>query len=292
MRWLFLANAAIAVLIAGAFDASIKAEAQKAVRRVGKIFFGIGIVALCISVTLLIVNVLASESIISSLHAYFDAHMYAQTSGLPLEHYHDRISGMWRELVLDFSLLSPRFLFALIGVFLTGWWFWRRKITERALVALIIISILPLLFFYHPKEGRSHIADIAEMYASAHLNDQGYVMPVMPGLADFSVRTTQFGDTPEERLRYQLALLLPNRHSLINVRSLDFYQPIQPSRMGRLLAAIGSEVAPAPQEERVAFAQGSIEDRIDSILRRSCHTPWPEGGPAGGRSQGSARHEV
>jgi hypothetical protein len=144
----------------------------------------------------------------------------------------------------------------------------RRSSQALLIIALTIFTSIAPLFFYHPHTSRAAIDHVQALYRESQI-DQNVVMPVMPALTDFLVRSTQFGDHEEERVPYQLGLLMPNTQALLGIHSIDFYQPIQTSRMGRLLAALGSDSAPAPDSERLALQNIPLDEKIRTIAKRT-----------------------
>lgn len=270
-RWLFLGNACIAFIAASASD-GIGGGQKRFVRGTGTAWLAIGAAVAALSGIVLLVDALAGSAIIAAAQRYFDAHLFAQTSGLPLDHYHRAIARLWQESVAQASPLSPRFLFPLLGLLLTGWTF--RTVLPRArqgeTVALLLLSvatILPPFFFLYPKTSPRFLDEARRLWSEAGIGSSS-VMPVFAGIADQTVRTGVVGDDPAERVRYHPGILVPNTQALVGIRSIDFYQPIQPRRMARLLAALGSNAAPAPVDERLSFAKLPLEEKLRMFAER------------------------
>lgn len=269
-RWLFIGNACVAFIAACAAD-DVAAGRLRFVRGIGRTMLTIGIAAAAMSAAVTFVDIVFGDAIIGAAQRYFDEHLYAKTSGLPLDHYHRHIARLWHDAARNVSPFSLRFLLPLAGLLLTGWVVRTRLMHSGRklplLVFLTIISLLPSFFFLHPKASFHHLADARGTWSSARIGD-AYVLPLLSGIADQTVRTGVYGDLPAERVRYQIGLLVPNTHALAEVRSIDFYQPIQPRRMGRLLAALGSSSAAAPAEERLTIAKLPLEEKIAVFMER------------------------
>ncbi len=273
-RYFYIANAAAAAIIAVAFDQTFSEKWRRTRRCIGAIWLGIGSLFLCIAVALTIVRFFAFQTILQKLLILFDTKFYAQTSQLSLDHYHAYIERIFMQFFDAFSLASPLFLIPLILIFITGWSLRsslseKRPVFSRTLLAFLLVtgSLWPL-FFYHARGDKQDIQEVAAMQEMEILRQGGYVLPVMPGLADFLLRTTPYGDIPEERLRYQLSLLVPNTHAMLGIASVDFYQPIQSRRMFRILALLGDEIASAPEDERLAVAKIPIAEKIEILASR------------------------
>lgn len=269
-RWLLVAYACLGVITAVAADDVLMGKLRY-VRGTSKVLLSIGITAAIGSVVVTLVDIFAGVSIIATAQNYFDAHIYAQTSGLPIEHYHRHIAQLWTQSVEHASLFSPRFVVPLIGLLITGWVmlriFPRTQQKSFLLAALSVASLIPSFFFYHPRSSYVEFEESKRIWSTANLGD-AYVLPLFPGIADQAVRTGVVGEVAEERVRYQIGLLVPNTQAIAEVRGIDFYQPIQPRRMGRLLAALGSNAAPAPVTEKLALASIPLEEKIDVFMRR------------------------
>ncbi len=269
-RWLFIGNACVAFIAAGTAD-GIQAGRLRYVRGVGSAFLLIACVAAVGSFLATVADVFFGEAIVRAGQRYFDAHLSAQTSGLPLSHYHRHIANLWQLGTGQLSPLAPRFMLPLLALFLTGWMLRAvvPKLSSRlpALALLTILSLLPPFFFYHPRVPAYLIRELRAVWSSAGLGDAP-VLSVFPSIADQLERTGVVGDLPEERVAYQLGLLVPNTHALVGVRSIDFYQPIQPTRMARLLTALGSQHAPAPLPERLVLAKIPLEAKLRLFMDR------------------------
>ena len=270
-RWLFVAHACVAVIVAITADDIAKGK-LRFVRSVGTALLTIGILTTFASFLTNLIDALWAPRIIQQAQQYFDTHLFAKTSGLPLEHYHRTIENIWHQNVLQLSLTNLRFIFPVVGLLLTGWALryemQRKKLHHLGiLAALTIVSLLPSFFFHQPKAPVKHLTEARAVWADANLGD-ARVLPLFSGLADQLVRTSIRGDLPEERLRYQIALLVPNTHALVGVRSVDFYQPLQPIRMARILAALGSSAATGPKNEHLILEKMSLEQKIQIFLQR------------------------
>lgn len=272
-RYLFIGHAAAAVIIAVAFDRVTTGDWRSQRRAVGTVFLWIGGLFSLVGFFLTVPQSFGMRALIRLSQAYFDTHLLSQTSGLPLEHYHAYIESAWQQLFQSFSLLSPVFVVPLLLTLCAGWMFrwgfdrWNAQTTRTLLALLAVTGSVWGLFFYHPRARRSDLAEVQALTAIDALHEE-YVLPVMPGLADFLQRSKAFGEDPSQRLRYQLGLLMPNRHALLGIPSLDFYQPLQPTRMSRLLAALGSNAAIAPEGEHLFSASLSLEEKMRAIAKR------------------------
>lgn len=273
-RWFLLAYAALGVLAADGFPLLLHDMRHGMLRFVPRLFGVLAVVAATASIGLTVLDVLWGEGIVAALQAYFDEHLFAQTSGLPLEHYHRHIVGMWRQLIDSFSLLSVRFALPFAGLLATTAMLFSRSFHEKsararqaAWCAVFLCGLFPIFLLYHGRGDPRDIARIAALYARTPVAE-GPVLPFMPAFADFLERTSVRGERTEERLPSMLGLLVPNVQALLGIESIDFYQPIQPTRMSRLLAALGSDSAPAPVEERLTLHGGSVDERVEALRKR------------------------
>lgn len=268
-RWLLLAYACAGGLAALGTAALLHHPSSRSVARIGRLLLGVGIVAAGAGVFVSVLDAAAGERVVAALQRYFDAHLAGRTSGLPAEHYHRHIAFLWGQLVANLHPLSLRFGLPLGALLATATVLLRPALPARRawLAALLVGGLFPLFPLHHPRGAAAMVAAVRSLYAASPVGE-GRVMPLLPAFADFLERTSVRGDDPEERLAAQLGLLVPNTHALLGVRSVDFYQPLQPTRMARLLAAVGSDSAPAPPQERLALAGGSLEERLTTIVGR------------------------
>ncbi len=271
-RWLLLGNAATATVVAGVVDAMDHGELTRQRRMVGCAFLWITAAFFALSLAVTTVAALWSAQIIGAMTWFFDNYLFSRTSGLPLAHYHRYLALTWEQVAATVSLLSPRFAFPFLGLLAAGLWLRERPWPVRrlpwSLPILIVLTSLPPLFFYHPRVPATLVERGRATMQEALVGD-AFVMPVMPAFSDYLLRATQPGDDDaQERLSYQFALLVPNMQALFDVRSIDFYQPIQPRRMARLLAALGSDSAPAPTAERLATAPLPVEEKVRTFVAR------------------------
>ncbi len=271
-RWLLLGNAAAATTVAGVVDAVEHGELTRQRRMVGRAFLWITAAFFVLSLAVTVVAALWSVQIIGAMTWIFDTYLFSRTSGLPLAHYHRYLALTWEQMAATVSLLSPRFTLPFLGLLAAGLWLRERPWPVRrlpwSLPILIVLTSLPPLFFYHSRVPAA-LVERGRATMQEALVEDAFVMPVMPAFSDYLLRATQSDDDDaSERLVYQLALLVPNMEALLDVRSIDFYQPIQPRRMARLLAALGSDTAPAPTAERLATAPLSVEKKIRTFVAR------------------------
>lgn len=269
-RWLFVAYAAIGVVIATAAD-DIQDGRTTYVRGIGSTFLTIGSIVAGAAAIVTVTDLIFGQQIIAAAQQYFDAHYYAQTSGLSLEYYHQYIVQLWKQGAENFSPLQLQFTFPLAGLLVTGWAFKNILPTAKeklpVLAVLSVVSLIPSFFFHHPQPKYTDLTEALDTWTNALLGE-AIVFPILPGIADQTVRTGVYGDDPRERIRYQIGLLVPNTQALAHVHSIDFYQPIQPTRMARLLAALGSTSAPAPSAERLTLEKITPEEKIQKIAQR------------------------
>lgn len=269
-RWLILTNVCVGFLAAAAAD-RVQAGHVRYVRGTGRMLWVIGIVTACASLAVTLADVVFGESIIGTAQNYFDTHLYGQTSGLPIAHYHRHIERLWNDAVLNVSLFSLPFLIPLAGLLLTGW-FMRGRIARgekvmQTFVGLTAFTLVPIFFFHQPIASFDDLHEAQRVWSQSDIGENS-VLPILSGQADQIFRTGVVGDIPHERVRYQIGLLVPNTQALVNVHSVDFYQPLQSRRIGSLLASLGSTSARAPADEYLALAKITPEEKIQIIARR------------------------
>jgi hypothetical protein len=273
-RWLFLGYLPAGFLAARAAETFADGDGKNVRAAVGWVMVVVSSVILLLSLTVTILHAFFTERVLAWGVAYFDAHLLQYTSGLPLDHYHRVIERTWETLSASVSLASPLFLLPLAGLFAAAYVLLSPRISQRThgwqislFLLLTLCTAIPPLAFNHPRAPASIIDDVRTSFVKISL-PAGNVLPVMPAFADYVERGSRVQDVPDEQLRYTLSLLTPNSQALTKVRSIDFYQPIQASRMARILAVLGSDTAPAPDSERLVQLPLPLEDRLQLFVDR------------------------
>lgn len=203
------------------------------------------------------------ESLLPRLLAYFDANFYAQTSGLPLEHYHQVIENMLSEVRSAFALSNLKFLFSILflffGILVIKTLANRKELKLKNLVLFSAANFLLVLSFYH---GNLPVAALARQSQTAQIlsSRPGTVLAFLPGTSEWQKLSVPYGYDPQETFVFQSELLTPNLNVLYEIPSLDGYENLMPRRVARILALLGSDRAtvgdklselPIPPEEKL-----------------------------------------
>lgn len=205
------------------------------------------------------------------LKEYFDSHLYAKTTGLPLAHYHQVIEQYFHRLTSNFSFSNVAFLTSLILIGL-GYALLRRfrvagNIDARFLPASILIvgvnyvAVHHLFFSTMSKDFFAYRPPIAA-FITEH---PGRTLSFLPRFSEYTkVDVAQKYDT-EARFRFRSEILNPRFNEFYGIDSTDGYDSLMPSDYSRVLAMVGSDRVVT--SDSLASQDTSIEEKIAAFGR-------------------------
>jgi glycosyltransferase involved in cell wall biosynthesis len=185
--------------------------------------------------------------------AWFDAHRYAQTTGLPLEHYHNVIRSILDGIRANFKLTEPLTLVALGGLLSTYIVLFRRpRISVGAISAILILcsggyALAKGLPLERTDAGvLVRVPESAVFLRSQPGIDRNRIFTYAYGASKFELLDTPSrGRVPfEEQAAFADDLLIVNTNLTHGLQSIDGYDNFMTRRSADLLNAIQSESVP------------------------------------------------
>lgn len=271
-RWTMLASLAAAPLTAMAFDALVQGKAESIRRRLasyalwltGSICIGL----LCLQIVLWF----WTDAVITLLQRYFVYfHQYLHL-GRPIEYYMtfvaERIHGLVdHPIVWNPKLLAPLISLLIVTCILRDVIWQRLRYHGQWFVFLALCTSSVTLLFYDNYVLPRQVLNMP--------NHTAQFLQAHPGMA-LSIFSTVSGDefapgyrlTPADQVEWTLSHLTPNTNMLYGVQVLDYFDNIAARRPSALAAWVGAELAPAPDQYRLAALPGGLQAQLQAFLQR------------------------
>jgi hypothetical protein len=279
-RWLYVANFGLAILAGLGFDVLRSGELSQRVTGSVQAFarwllISVGSIALLANVIYFVFG----GSIINFLQSYFDKHLYARTTGLPLEHYHNVIRAYVVHIYGNFSITNWRFLFALIFL-VVGVWFlgqirerkpWMRRYLVYFIIASSAVNLIALNPNYSQTVSRA-IIDSEPAFITAMKQNADYgqfrIFCLFGGSAlDQKLRTPYQADfTADDVVQFDHDMVFTGLNMMYGVKGLDGFNNLMPRRNAKILGALGSETATVGP--RLAYEDVPLEKKIQTVMQR------------------------
>jgi len=287
-RWMFLGNAAAAILAGYGFDAFLRDDRARARIWIARLFWLLTVLAILGGIASAMLT-FWQKPILASLDVLFDARFFLHTSGLPLEHYHQYIADNLQILIQTLSLLAYRNAISLLAVIVTALLFcdhlWKHGKTLRpgvtALSSLLLTAAV--LWPWYPRLPLTQWPPPSNTAAFLQTHS-GISMPFMNNFANFELLATPHHPSDEENFLFNNETAGPDANILYGLSSADYYDNLLSRRMGRLVTWAGSDqttairdvqfaTLPIPAVQKIAM----LADRADilSLLNiRYIVTAW------------------
>ena len=199
---------------------------------------------------------------------YFDAHLYARTSQLPLEHYHRVIARYLDEAIGAFSLISPIVLVAVAP-------------TVAALCFIVVMvrrpyrpmvgAVLAFLVFIGGIGGyvtmrpfiprRAFAAPAIFSYLKEFSKQHGpfRIFSFLPAAEQYRRALLPYPKDRQTHMQFLAEMLAPNAGLIWNIASIDGYDNLMSHDIAEALAYVGSERSTA---EKTLVASGETEAKL------------------------------
>jgi hypothetical protein len=246
-RWTFVCGFALAIL-AGLGLEHVVAEFDKTKNFLKRIAGWILSATAFVWIISNLVQFFFGAKITLMLQNWFDANMYARTTGLPVNYYHNVIKGIIDSSFANFSISNPRFMIPFAFMLLTFLTIKYVKKPTRFAEAAIIISFCNLfavgcaaLTFADAGILRDPPA-IAKQITSAENDPFSYrIFSFLTRTAGYQNISAVHNNPGNNELTFSIDGLAPNTNIFWGIQSIDGYEPMALARGQRVLAHLGSE---------------------------------------------------
>ncbi len=180
-RWLCVANMFLALLAGIGLDGLRESTPEQfggILKRIKKVCYAVLVAVMAANVVFYTVG----GRIISFAQKYFDTHLYAATSHLPLEYYHGLVAVLVNQVFYNFSFLNPNvilFLAVLIAMYFLVKKYQGQKILSQALLILLVVNLLAAFFI------NTKFADASLIFKKPELQD--FILAKEPDIHSFRV---------------------------------------------------------------------------------------------------------
>lgn len=275
-RWLFLGLFALSVLAGFGFDEWRKNIQENLKKKFYNILKWCLIVALAGILILNIINLFFNEKILNNLYNYFDTHLYAQTTHLPLEHYHSVIKDQYLETVTQFSFLNLKLLLQILvlilGLLVLKFFWFKEKNREFFAPTVVLVCMITLLAIYPFFIGgvpASYIANYESKTAQFIKKNPGKIFPFLQSDAEFEKLNKIYQPNLQDTFLFESELMVPNMNIYYGLTSADGHDSLMPSRYASLIALLGSSrVRGAGFMGENLHDLGSLEEKIEVFNSR------------------------
>jgi len=203
------------------------------------------------------------EQILDFLNHYFERNIFESTSGLPLEHYQKVIENMFNSAGQLINPLKPGVFVSLL--FLLVAWYVIKNFSKSFAVTVVFLNFVLVFYGFHPTIPSRVVARGSEI--SEYLQENsGRYFSFLPGFSEYQLLTVPYQPDTLDLIEFQKALLPPNFNLYYELESADYYDNLQPRRMARLLALLGSDRATAG--EKLSEEDIPLEEKIDKFESR------------------------
>lgn len=271
-RWMALGLFAGSILAGIGAENFLKTDFEKFRTKLIKLFKWATFLIIFFSLFFNLINYFFSGKILEQIKNYFNSHLYAKTTGLPIEHYYQVIAQIYNNFFNLINFANPKFfcpLLILIFSYLTIIFFQKYKKFQSyffpSILFVVIINfllVLPLAYQSAPRQILSYRPRIAN-YIS---NNPGKVFTFLPGFSEFDRLSTGRKPTPFDTFVFQSELLVPNINTFYKIKSADGYNSLMSRRHAEILALIGSDRAVAG--EKLADLRIPLADKIELFRQR------------------------
>lgn len=301
-RWMVLATMILAALVALGFDAVIKDQSKRIRLIVARSMICIALAGLAVS-SFATLSPSALHAVRGSLERSFDvqfelfledseraqlAEAQPELRGMTI----DFIERIPKRIAAEYGLGRRNVLLPLLALFLTGLLLsgavWSRidiKKRRTALLALFIGTTAPVFGSMMEERAVDRAIYENEPETIEAVRSHEPVFSFMPGQALREKLVLPYETTKHDLKKTDRLLLLPNHNLYDSVSSSEYYDRLLSKRMGRLLAAIGSDRSSVDPSEELKHQKESMTDAItilgqrrpilDLLNIRSIVSMWP-----------------
>lgn len=246
-RWMFLGLFAFSCLAGFGFDNWLNDTRENLKKKFYIFLKWFLIIILALVLILNTVNLFFNENILKLLYSYFDAHLYASTTHLPLEHYHSIIKEQYLGAITQFSFLSPKLLLQILMLvlgFFTLRFFWFtekfKKMFAPAVLLLTIITLMAIYPFFIGGLPANYITTYQSATSKFIKKNPGKIFPFLQSDSEFEKLNTPYHPNRQETFLFEAELMVPNMNFYYGLKSADGHDSLMPNRFASLIALLGS----------------------------------------------------
>ena len=257
-RWMYLGNFALVVLAGYGFDYILREDRFPWER--SALFFkriSIGLIVLFTSFTTLIL--FFGSKAIRLIQDYFDSNLYASTTHLPLEYYHDIIELMARKVFLNVSLVNLNVtLFIVFSICL----YWLLRVGRRKIlfsniavffVLVNLLSVSALSFSMGDRHILTDKSKIAEFIHSREGDKNNYrVFGFIVPFAQYQAITARHPEAVEDSLIFAKEALVGNLSVFSEIPIVGGYNPMAFRRYQNIVGLLENTIARKTTEEKIS----------------------------------------
>ncbi len=269
-RWMTVGSFALAALAGYGFDLvknNLITLRSNRFLRVGFFIVIAGILAANI------LYIIGGDYVSQLIKAWFDNNLYAQTTGLPLEHYHKVIDDLLRQSFGNIGLWNLKFLIPALSI-VAGVVVLRRPDKKLFTLLVIGLTIFNVAFTGYSKFsfGNADLLEeppeISEVIHASNSDPHTYrVFSFLIGFAGSQKVSDIKESTPEDLFRFLIDGLAVNTNLYWDIPTIDGYEPLGLTRNQKILAIAGSETTQA-QEDALAAKPIPLESKLSEFTSR------------------------
>lgn len=259
-RWMYLANFALVILSAYGLDFVLKNREVIVTEKVKRFFKNFSITVTVFFVSANLALLFLGQKLITFTQNYFDSYLYAKTTHLPIQYYHDIIEIMAKKAFLNVSFLNPNIILFIVFSALL---YWLLKITERKtlfsnLMVLFVffnmITVSLLTFNFADRSlisGTSHIADFIHSRQKSDYDYRafGFLVPFV----QYQKITAIHPEAEEESLIFAKESLMGNLNIFSEVPIVGGYDPMAFRRYQDLVTHLENTTAQKTIDEKISL---------------------------------------
>ena len=255
-KWAPIWFAAVAVLCGAALEKIGQIREQPIFRKFVSFAKYFVAVLLVLLIVFNIGAVLFRGQILNLAGRYFEARLYSQTTGRPLEHYSQLIADTFDILRHNFSFTNFHFLAPLIFLLVSFWILYQyahHKIGDSKFKDLVVvITLLNFIVVWQgiykviPKEVVTDPPSSVEFLQQRTSQAPWRVFRLWGGLRNYVDLGLDVKDL-EQKTRLEAAMLDLNYSLLYDIPFIGGHENIMSARQSKVMAFIGSERAPGNQ---------------------------------------------
>lgn len=273
-RWMLIVSFSAAILAAlglnAFFDEFEKLKSSWWLKITLQLYKWTGVLLSIASLVLSISYYFFKDKILSSLNSYFDKFIYAKTSHLSLNYYHDYINKLFSDFTLSFSPLNPKFLFPF--VFLISAYFFLKFYKEGkfreskkniALAAALVAFNFICVYFFNDNIYKGYSLDNEpETVRFLRGQESGRIFSFFRYLAPLKLQNYGAYGMKQGEAELRSELLFPNKNLPFKIEGVDLEgDPMANKSMAKILSFLGA-AASLPKAEKLENVPLSLEEKI------------------------------
>jgi len=259
-RWMYIGNFALVVLAAFGFDYVREHSEQILSLNLGRIVQRLLYAVVCFLVFANTMLVLFGSALLKQVYSYFDLHLYAQTTQLPLAHYHSVIKSLADKIFENVSFANPNvviFLACLLGLIGLISILHKKSLFSKLAIALATLNLL-LVANLSTEVTDANIlttpSQIAQFIKSRQAGDNNYrIYGFLIPFAQYQMITALHPEDDEASFEFGHEALIGNLNIFSDAPILSFYDPLAFRRYQNLMAFLDNSLDRKTVEDKSAI---------------------------------------